>query len=282
MPLIVNTNVQSINAQRQLSNVNMHLNKGFERLSSGLRINRASDDAAGLAIANEMEADIRGSRQAVSNAQDGIALLNVADGSMQQILKNLQRMRELTKQAANDTYDTNKRNLIKDELDQLSSEITRIADATTFNGEHLLNASAATRFILQVGSGNDNATGGVDIIDIASALGDLTASVGLTLGTTSVTTNTLANQLASRIDAALSTVNAQLSRLGALTNRLEGVVSNLNVYIENVSAARSRITDADFAAETAALTKNQILQQSTLAILSQANSQPQSALRLLQ
>jgi flagellin len=260
----------------------MRLNKGFERLSSGLRINRASDDAAGLAIANEMEADIRGSRQAVNNAQDGIALLNVADGSMQQILKNLQRMRELTKQAANDTYDTSKKALIQDELDQLFSEITRIADATTFNGVNLLNSAAATRFVLQVGSGNDVATGGVDIIDIASALGDLTASVGLSLGTTDVGTNTLSNELSSRIDSALTSVNAQLSRLGALTNRLEGVVSNLNVYIENISSARSRITDADFAAETAALTKNQILQQSTLAILSQANARPQAALSLLQ
>lgn len=282
MPLIINTNIDSINAQRQLGGVNVQLSRKLQRLSSGFRINRASDDAAGFAIASDLETRIRGSRQAVSNTQDGIALLNVADGASQEIVKNLQRMRELTKQAANDTYDTAKRDLIKVELDQLKAEITRVANATEFNGVKLINGSTPTRFALQIGTGNDSTTTSVDVLDVASALGDLTASVGLSLGTTSIATNTLANELSSRIDAALTTVNSRLARLGAYTNRLEGVVSNLENYIENISSARSRIKDADIAAETAELTRLQILQQSTLSILSQANVGPQAALRLLQ
>ncbi|MCA9788663.1 MAG: flagellin FliC [Cyanobacteria bacterium HKST-UBA05] len=282
MPLIINTNIDSLNAQRQLSAVNIRLARTFQRLSSGLRINRAADDAAGLAIAEELQATVRGSRKAIQNAQDGIALMNVADGASQSIMSNLQRMRELTKQAANDTYDVNKRGLIQEELDQLKNEITRIANGTTFNGVNLLNSAVPTRFVLQIGANNDTSTGGVDIVDIASALGDLTASVGLSLGTTSVATNSMANQLASRIDAAISVVNSRLARLGAFTNRLEGIIANLETFVENTAAAESRIRDADIALETATLTKNQILQQSTIAILSQANAQPQAALLLLQ
>ncbi|MCA9799409.1 MAG: flagellin FliC [Cyanobacteria bacterium HKST-UBA04] len=282
MPLIINTNIDSLNAQRQLSAVNIRLARTFQRLSSGLRINRAADDAAGLAIAEELQATVRGSRKAIQNAQDGIALMNVADGASQSIMSNLQRMRELTKQAANDTYDVNKRGLIQEELDQLKNEITRIANGTTFNGVNLLNSAVPTRFVLQIGANNDTSTGGVDIVDIASALGDLTASVGLSLGTTSVATNSMANQLASRIDAAISVVNSRLARLGAFTNRLEGIIANLETFVENTAAAESRIRDADIALETATLTKNQILQQSTIAILSQANAQPQAALQLLQ
>ncbi|MCA9808249.1 MAG: flagellin FliC [Cyanobacteria bacterium HKST-UBA06] len=279
---MINTNIDSLNAQRQLSAVNIRLARTFQRLSSGLRINRAADDAAGLAIAEELQATVRGSRKAIQNAQDGIALMNVADGASQSIMSNLQRMRELTKQAANDTYDVNKRGLIQEELDQLKNEITRIANGTTFNGVNLLNSAVPTRFVLQIGANNDTSTGGVDIVDIASALGDLTASVGLSLGTTSVATNSMANQLASRIDAAISVVNSRLARLGAFTNRLEGIIANLETFVENTAAAESRIRDADIALETATLTKNQILQQSTIAILSQANAQPQAALQLLQ
>ncbi|MCA9798654.1 MAG: flagellin FliC [Cyanobacteria bacterium HKST-UBA04] len=279
MPLIVNTNIQSFNAQRQLSGVQLRLAKSFEKLSSGNRVNRAGDDAAGLAISNEMEADIRGMRQAVRNAQDGVAMLNVADGSMQNMVSLLQRVRELAVQAANDTYDINKRRIIRTEIQQLFFEINRIADSTQFNGVSLLNASSPTEFLLQVGSGNNG--NGTDVIDVASALDNLLATA-LFLGTAGVPHNQAANYMLSRVDRAMGQINAQLARLGALQNRLEGVIGNLEVTIENISAARSRIMDTDVALETAQLTKNQILQQSTLAILSQANVAPQAALRLLQ
>ena len=282
MALVVNTNLDSINAQRNLSMVNFELSKTFLRLSSGKRINTAGDDAAGLALVNQFETDIRGMRQAVNNAQDASAMLNIADGSAQSIVKNLQRMRELTKQAANDTYGSSERSQIQTELDQIKSEITRLADAANFNGIKLLNASAPANVRIQVGSGNDTTTGSTDVLDIASALGDLTASTGgLVLGSTDVSTNTLANGLASRIDAALTTVNNQLATLGAYQNRLGGIVENLQISIQNVSAAQSRIQDADIAAETSRLTKFQITQQATLSILAQANLAPQGALTLL-
>ena len=282
MALVVNTNLDSINAQRNLSMVNFELSKTFLRLSSGKRINTAGDDAAGLALVNQFETDIRGMRQAVNNAQDASAMLNIADGSAQSIVKNLQRMRELTKQAANDTYGSSERSQIQTELDQIKSEITRLADAANFNGIKLLNASAPANVRIQVGSGNDTTTGSTDVLDIASALGDLTASTGgLALGSTDVSTNTMANGLASRIDAALTTVNNQLATLGAYQNRLGGIVENLQISIQNVSAAQSRIQDADIAAETSRLTKFQITQQATLSILAQANMAPQGALTLL-
>ena len=282
MALVVNTNLDSINAQRNLSMVNFELSKTFLRLSSGKRINTAGDDAAGLALVNQFETDVRGMRQAVNNAQDASAMLNIADGSAQSIVKNLQRMRELTKQAANDTYGSSERTQIQTELDQIKSEITRLADAANFNGIKLLNASAPANVRIQVGSGNDTTTGSTDVLDIASALGDLTASTGgLALASTDVSTNTMANQLASRIDAALTTVNNQLATLGAYQNRLTGIVENLQISIQNTTAAQSRIQDADIAAETSRLTKFQITQQATLSILAQANMAPQGALTLL-
>ncbi|MCA9842932.1 MAG: flagellin FliC, partial [Cyanobacteria bacterium HKST-UBA03] len=231
MPLIVNTNIQSFNAQRQLSGVQLRLAKSFEKLSSGNRVNRAGDDAAGLAISNEMEADIRGMRQAVRNAQDGVAMLNVADGSMQNMVSLLQRVRELAVQAANDTYDINKRRIIRTEIQQLFFEINRIADSTQFNGVSLLNASSPTEFLLQVGSGNNG--NGTDVIDVASALDNLLATA-LFLGTAGVPHNQAANYMLSRVDRAMGQINAQLARLGALQNRLEGVIGNLEVTIENI------------------------------------------------
>lgn len=281
MPLVINTNLDAINAQRNLTLTNIDLSKTLARLSSGKRINRAGDDAAGTALVNQFTQDIRGYRQAVNNAQDGLALLNVADGATQSIVSNLQRMRELAKQAANDTYGTTEKDLIQTELAQLKDEITRVANSTEFNGVKLINGSTPSNFRLQIGTGNDTTTTSVDLIDIASALGDLTASVGLSLGTVSVATFTAANELASRIDDALTTVNTRIAKLGAYQNRLDGVVTNLETSIQNSEAARSRIQDADIAFETAKLTRLQIIQQATLSILSQANVSPQSALTLL-
>ncbi|MCA9806465.1 MAG: flagellin FliC [Cyanobacteria bacterium HKST-UBA06] len=281
MPLIVNTNLDSINAQRNLSMVNFELSKTFMRLSSGKRINTAGDDAAGLALVNQFETDIRGMRQAVNNAQDASALLNIADGSAQSIVKNLQRIRELATQAANDTYGSTERSQIRTEIVQLFDEITRIANAANFNGIKLLNNSTPAAMNIQVGSGNDTSATTTDVLDIVSALGDLTATNGLSLGTAAVTNNVQANYLKSRIDTALNTVNSQLAVLGAFQNRLAGIVENLQISIQNTSAAQSRIQDADIAAETSKLTKLQITQQATLSVLSQANISPQGALRLL-
>ncbi|MCA9798902.1 MAG: flagellin FliC, partial [Cyanobacteria bacterium HKST-UBA04] len=206
MPLVVNTNLDSINAQRNLSMVNVNLSKSFRQLSSGKRINSAGDDAAGLALANQFTTDIRGMGQAVKNAQDGSAMLNIADGGAQSIVKNLQRMRELTKQAANDTYGSEERTQIKNELDQLKSEITRVANAANFNGIKLLNGSAPSNVRIQIGSGNDTTATSTDVLDIASALSNLTASTGgLVLGSTDVSTNTLAKGLAIFFNSALTT-----------------------------------------------------------------------------
>lgn len=282
MSLVVNTNTNSISAQRNLYGVNVMLGKTLERLSSGYRINRASDDAAGLAISNEMRNQIRGTQQAIRNAQDGIAVLNVVDGSYNQIVENIQRMRELAKQAGNDTYDATKRGQIKTELDQLKTEITRIANGTSFNGRVLLSATAVGSYRIQVAQGNNVTATGTDTIALSAAFGNTIATTGgLALGTTGVTTTTLANRLASRLDTALGTLATRLANVGALTNRLEGVIKNAQVYQENVAAAESRIRNTDVAFESANLARFQILQQSALSMLAQANAGPQSALSLL-
>lgn len=282
MSLVINTNVNSINAQRLLINNNMQMSKTLSRLSSGFRINRAADDAAGLAISNDMRAQLRGSQKAITNTQDGIAVLNVVDGSIQQISENLQRMRELSKQAGNDTYDVAKRANIKAELDQLKTEISRIANSTQFNGRVLLGATVIGSYRIQVGAGNNNSATGTDTIRIDSAFGNMTASTGgLLLGTTNVSTSTFANALASRIDAAMTTIANRLATVGALTNRFETTIKNLNIYIENLAGAESRIRNTDVAQETAELTRLQILQQSTLSMIGIANQQPQAALTLI-
>lgn len=282
MSLVVNTNVNSISTQRSLYSANVNLGKTLERLSSGFRINRASDDAAGLAISNEMRNQIRGTDQAIRNAQDGIAVLNVVDGSYNQIVENIQRMRELAKQAGNDTYDTVKRNQIKTELDQLKTEISRIANGTTFNSRQLLSAAVVGSYRIQVAAGNNITATGTDSIALSAAFGNTTASTGgLLLGTTGVTTATLANRLASRLDTALGTIATRLANVGALTNRLEGVIKNAQVYKENVASAESRIRNTDVATESSNLSRFQILQQSALSMLAQANQAPQAALSLL-
>ena len=282
MSLVVNTNVQSINTQRALYNAKGMLDKTLERLSSGYRINRAADDAAGLAISNEMRTQIRGTAQAIRNAKDGIAVLNVVDGSYNQIVENLQRMRELTKQAGNDTYDTIKRNQIKTELDQIKTEITRIANGTKFNGVQLLSATVVGSYRIQVAAGNNITATGTDTIALSAAFSNTVASTGgLLLGTTDVTTATRANALASRLDAGLAALATRLSNVGALTNRLEGIIKNSQVYQENVSAAESRIRNTDVALESSNLSRYQILQQSALSMLAQANASPQAALSLL-
>lgn len=291
MPLIINTNVSSMNAQRYLGNNTTALQKTMEKLSSGYRINRAGDDAAGLQLSENLRSQIRGSQKALDNTQDGINVLNLADGAMQTMTDNLQRIRELTVQAGNDTYNDTQRSAIQGEITQLLSDVDRIAAVTQFNGVALFPTGAAAAFTLQVGA---NGTANVDTIDVGAALGNAQAQ-GLGVASWNSTTGVLGVNMAvngtaggnvaraflAEVDAALLSVNTKRGNLGAFVNRLEGAVNNLSISVENLSASESRIRNVDVAAESSNLTRNQILQQASSTILAQANQSPQLALQLL-
>jgi flagellin len=280
MPLIINTNVSSINAQRFLTQNTIELNKSMERLSSGYRINKAGDDAAGLALSEKLRAQIRGNQKALDNVQDGINVLNIADGAMQGITDYLQRMRELSVQAGNDTYNTAQRSAMKAEIDQLASGINQISDSTQFNGVFLLNGTApASSMRLQIGA---NSTSGVDTLDVGGqgVFNDID-STALSVNALYVDTGTNALTSIAALDTAISTLNTRRGNIGALTNRLEATANSLSSTIENTAASESRIRNVDVAAESARLTRNQILQQASAAMLSQANQAPQLALQLL-
>ncbi len=285
MPLIINTNVTSLNAQRHLGVNTNALSKTMEKLASGYRINRAGDDAAGLQLSENLRAQIRGQKKALDNAQDGLNVLNIADGALQTIEDNLQRIRELTVQGANDTYATAQRTAIQNEVVQLLADIDRIANSTSFNGVSLLSNAAPANFILQVGANNVVAN---DTIDIAAAMGDSRATTlgvaswnGVTLTTALNSGNAFRNFL-TEVDAAMTAVNTKRGNLGAYVNRLEGTANNLMIGIENLSSSESRIRNVDVAAESANLVRNQILQQAANTVLAQANQSPSLALQLLQ
>jgi flagellin len=271
--LTVNTNVSSINAQRNLAHTQVSLNQSLQRLSSGLRINSAADDAAGLAISEGMKAQIRSMNQAARNANDGVSMVQVAEGSLNEVSNLLGRMRELATQAATGTVAQSQRSYISSEYDHLVSEITRIASATAFNGIHMLQAATTTT--IQVGTGNQT----YDRIDVATAA--MTAT-GLGVAAGDINTSVAAQGALDTLDQAISTVSAQRANLGAAQNRFQSVINNLQVAVENTSAAQSRIADADIAAETANMTRANILTQAGTAILAQANQAPQAALKLLQ
>ena len=286
MPLTINTNIVSMTAQRYLNSNSSALQSTMEKLSSGYRINRAGDDAAGLQLSENLRAQIRGSQKALANTQDGINVLNMSDGALQTVTDNLQRIRELAVQASNDTYNTAQRSAMQVEMTQLLADIDRIAAATKFDGVDLLSASSPANFILQIGANN---VAGVDTIDIATAMGDSTAT---TLGVASWdgTTNTMntpmdsganARSFLTEVDTAITAVNTKRGTLGAFVNRLQGTANNLSLGVENLSASESRIRNVDVAMESANLTKNQILQQASTTILAQANQTPQLALQLL-
>ncbi len=284
MPLAINTNVMSLNAQRNLSINTNNLAKSLERLSSGFRINRGADDAAGLQVSENLRAQIRGSKAALANVQDGMNVLNIADGALGVITENLQRMRELTVQAGNDTYDVAQRTAIKQELDARAADITRISDAVEFNGVFLLDGSSdgATNFVLQVGA-NDSAAN--DTIDVGAtgAFADTdAAALAVNAAATNVTDNPNSLTTLTAIDAAIVTVNTQRATIGSIVNQLESAEQNLSLGIENLSSSESRIRNVDVASESANLTRNQILQQASAAMLSQANQAPSLALSLLQ
>ncbi|MEG3766904.1 flagellin [Alteromonas sp. 14N.309.X.WAT.G.H12] len=275
MSLFVNTNVSSLNAQRQLFNTGNNLDTAFERLSSGFRINSAADDAAGLQISDRMTSQIMGLDQAVRNANDGISLAQTAEGAMQEITTALQRIRVLAIQSQNGINSSADRLALQKEVSALKTEISRIASTTQFGGVDILNGSFSSSFLVGANAGQ---TIGVNI-SRENGFG----FVGLT-GTsdTSVLTEDLASAALAAVDSAISIVDAKRADLGAIQNRFQSTIRNLSNISENVSAARSRIRDTDFATETASLTRNQILQQASTTVLSQANQRPQAALSLLQ
>jgi flagellin len=278
MPLIINANLASMNAQRHLASNTTALQNSMEKLASGYRINHASDDAAGLALSENLRAQIRGSQKALDNTQDGINVMNIADGAMQTITDNLQRMRELAVQAANDTYSSTQRTSMQTEYDQLSSGITQIASSVEFNGIKLLNG-ASTISTLQIGA---NTSANVDDFDVSALFTDTTAGgTGLNVDGQLLDSHLNAQAAISALDVALATLNTNRGNLGASVNRLQSTISNLSIMVENTSASESRIRNVDVAAESALLTKNQILQQAANAMLAQANQAPQLALQLL-
>lgn len=286
MGININTNVQSLNAQRVLGSNVKSLGKSLEKLSSGYRINRASDDAAGLQISEGLRSQIRGSDQANSNVQDGINLLNTTDGGLETITNNLQRVRELAVQGGNDTLSSDQRSAIDKEIQQLAKDVTRIAGASQFNKKDLLNG-ATSSLKIQVGA---NVTSATNTIDLATAgtnpFADSRATALNLLGAgdavkLSVKSNGSSLKTLSIVDAALQTVQNRRASIGALTNRLEGASTNLQISSENFSASESRIRNTDIAKESANLTKNQVLQQASAQILGQANQTSQLALSLL-
>ncbi len=281
MGLVVNTNLLSLNAQRSLNRTQSKLGTSVERLSSGLRINSAKDDAAGMAISMKLTAHVRGLNQAVRNAQDGISVVQVAEGGMNEIHNILTRMRELSMQSATGTLSTADRTALQTEFSDLKSEIDRISDTVDFNGFKLMNGDLSVSGVsLQVGINNTVN----DRIKISAAtFGNIDASaLGLTTATVSSIDGVVAAQsMLTVLDSAIATVSTRRGNLGAVQNRLGSTIANLEIAAENLSAANSRIADADFAIETANLTKSQIILQAGVAVLSQANTIPQYALQLL-
>jgi len=282
MALTINTNIASLNAQRNLASNQGTLETSLRRLSSGLRVTSAKDDAAGLFSIQKMTADIRGLNQAVRNAQDGISLAQTGEGAMDQVQSAMQRIREIAVQSSNATVED--RTGLQAEVDQLTQEISRIVDTTEFNGQKLLDGTLVTALTFQIGqdgtADHQISVTGLDLTALTSYDTDLTAT-----GTIDVSSAATASAAIAGLDSAttgLDFVSSQRATFGAVQNRFESVVVNLTNYSENLSAARSRIQDTDFAMETANLTRAQILQQAGTAMLAQANTLPQTALSLLQ
>ena len=319
MALFVNTNISSLNAQRQLTNSGNELDTSFKRLSSGMRINSAADDAAGLQITDRLQSQILGLGQGNRNANDGISLAQTAEGAMDETTSMFQRIRTLAQQAANGSNTDEDRLAIQEEIRQLASEVNRVASDTTFGGQNLLDGSYAANF--QVGadavqtigfsmqnvgstanslianggftlSGVAGVASGVSGATLSAVTGTISATVGaspdntafsgvFTAGGISVSSQANAQAVFAGMDALIAVVDKKRAELGAVQNRFQSTIRNQANISENLSAAKSRIKDADFALETAKLTKNQILQQASQTVLSQANQRPQAALSLL-
>jgi len=279
MAISIVTNVGSLNAQRNLSRTQGMLSKSLSRLSSGLRINNAADDAAGLAISEKLKSQIRSMGQAERNANDGVSLLQTAEGAMSEVSGMLTRIRELAVQAGNDTLGVAERGFIQNEVADLRAEIDRIAEVTEFNGSKLIDGSA-TSLVFQVGVHNTtNDRMNVSITDMHA--GQMGIGAGSQLSDVDVSTITGAQQALNIVDASISDVSSGRARIGAYQNRLQVTIANLGTARENLSAANSRIRDVDVAAESANLTKQNILMQAGVSVLAQANQAPAMALSLL-
>jgi len=285
MPQTLNTNLISLNAQRNLGSSQSALATSMQRLSSGMRVNSAKDDSAGLAIAERMQAQIKGMSVATRNANDGISLAQTAEGALGKVGDMLQRMRELAVQAVNGTNSTGDRDSLNNEYLQLAKEAARTLGGTQFNGQSIL--ATDTNSIFQVGA---NTTAALDQISVAAfnwtSSANITTAIGAAVGTdpttlVSGTDGSFATAAITALDAAITSVNDQRATFGAVQNRFDNVVSNLMVNVENQTAARSRIMDADYASETASLSRASILQQAGNAMVAQANQLPQQVLALL-
>ena len=274
MGLRVNTNVASINAQRNLTTVNERLGGNFRRLSTGLRISTAADDAAGLAISERLRAQVRSLEQGKRNANDGISLVQTAEGALNEVSSILTRLRELAIQSSNGSVSDQDKATLDEEFQSLINEVDRIGRSTEFNGVKLLDGSSSS-VSFQVGFGT---TSGIDTLNVSlsAALSTSLALDSLDISSSGVTTTAITS-----IDAAINSVSSLRGSLGAVQNRLGNAINNNAIQTENLSAAESRIRDVDVAYETAQLTRNNILQQASISVLSQANAQPQSALQLL-
>ncbi|AFT94465.1 flagellin FliC [Alteromonas sp. 07-89-2] len=278
MSLFVNTNVSSINAQRQLFDVNDRLNTSFERLSSGFRINSAADDAAGLQISDRLTSQVEGLNQAVRNANDAISLSQTAEGALSEVTTSLQRIRTLAVQSQNGINSSADRQALQKEVSALRTEISRIATDTQFGNVNILDGNFSAKFLVGANAGQT-----ISVNLSSTNLGSISgfSATGLGITTNDVSTAAGASSLLSDIDAAISGIGAVRADLGALQNRFQSTIRNLSNISENLSSARSQIRDTDFATETAELTRNQIIQQASVSVLSQANQRPQTALSLL-
>jgi flagellin len=286
VPQTINTNIVSLNAQRNLNGSQASLATSMQRLSSGLRVNSAKDDAAGLAIAERMTAQVRGMNVAARNANDGISLAQTAEGTLGKVSDSLQRMRELAVQSANATNSNSDKDSLDKEFGELAKEIQRVLGGTTFNGLHVLGSNAGA-LSFQVGANtSSNDTISITTTDMTSDSGITTVAGNDNTGTARAVIDSTAGAttiqgVITNIDTALDSVNGQRAVLGASQSRFDAAVSNLQISVENQSAARSRIIDTDFAAETARLSRAQILQQAGNAMVAQANQLPQQVLQLL-
>ena len=294
MPLTINTNIASLNAQRNLNMSQGSLSTSMQRLSSGLRVNSAKDDAAGLAIAERMNAQVRGMNVAVRNANDGISMSQTAEGALSQVGNALQRMRELAVQARNSTNSSSDKDSLNKEFAQLQAEIGRVLGGTTFNGKHILGADA-TSLTFQIGANttaDDTITIATSNMSHATAISMVTSTAPFTLpdGVTTATgaaidagaSSGAIGTVIDNIDHALDSINDTRATFGATQSRFDAIITNLQTGVENQSAARSRIMDADFAQETANMSRAQVLQQAGTAMVAQANQLPNQVLKLLQ
>lgn len=279
MPAVINTNINSLTAQRNAASTQQQLSVAVQRLSSGLRVNSAKDDAAGLAIAERLNAQVRGNNVAIRNANDGISLAQTAEGALSKVSDSLQRMRELAVQARNATNTEDDRTSLDEEFQELAKEIGRVLSGTTFNGKAIVAGDAGT-LSFQVGA-NTTADDRIEVTttDMAGNA-DITTVTGANIAVADGSEADI-DTVIDDIDTAIDTVNSERATYGATQNRFDAVISNLMISVENQAAARSRIIDADFAVETANLSRAQILQQAGTSMIAQANALPQQVLSLL-